>query len=51
MDLGLSRSQLALMCGLKPSLIAEFEYGQRPLCRATYDKIIAALNRAEIASA
>ncbi|MCR5756675.1 MAG: helix-turn-helix domain-containing protein [Selenomonas sp.] len=51
MDLGLTRSQLALMCGLKPSLIAEFEYGERPICRATYEKIINTLSRAEMPSA
>lgn len=51
MDKGLSRSQLALMCGVKPSLIAEFEYGERPICRATFEKIVDALNRAEAASA
>ncbi len=51
MDLGLSRSQLALMCGIKPSLIAEFEYGERPICRATFNKIVDALSRADVASA
>lgn len=51
MDRGLSRSQLALMCGLKPSLLAEFEYGERPICRDTFDKIMAALSRVDVASA
>ena len=51
MDLGLSRSQLAVMCGMKPSMLMEFEYGERPICRATYDKIIDALSRAEAVEA
>ncbi|MBE6074914.1 MAG: helix-turn-helix transcriptional regulator [Selenomonas ruminantium] len=38
-DRGLSCSQLALKCGVRPSLILNFECGTRPICEDTYRKI------------
>ncbi|SFT67575.1 hypothetical protein SAMN02910356_01602 [Selenomonas sp. GACV-9] len=38
-DQGLSCSQLALKCGVRPSLILNFECGTRPICEDTYKKI------------
>ena len=50
LDQGLSCSRLAIMCGMRPSLIIEFEQGKRPICRETYNKILAALGRLDIAT-
>jgi len=50
LDQGLSCSRLALMCGMRPSLIIEFEQGKRPICRESYEKILAALGRMDIAT-
>jgi hypothetical protein len=38
------------MCGMRPSLIIEFEQGKRPICRESYEKILAALGRLDIAT-